>query len=70
MDDTKPWYASSGVWGGIIAVAAPVLGTLHYNVSAADQASLSVAIAAVGGAVGGIVAIVGRVTASKQIAGK
>jgi len=70
MDETKPWYASSGVWGGIIAVAAPVVGALHFNISPADQASLSVAIAAIGGSIGGIVAIVGRVTASKQIGGK
>jgi hypothetical protein len=74
MSDTKKWYESSGVWGGAIAFLAPVLAWLGYTVTADDAqqlagaaASIAATIGAVGSAVGGVMAIVGRIRASKVI---
>ena len=65
-DSKSPW-ASRGVWGGIIALVAAILGAFGYAVGEADQAALVEIGVAVAGAVGGIMAIVGRVRATKQI---
>lgn len=68
MNDTKPWYASTGVWGGIIAVLTPLIGAFfHMTVSSADSAALADALAGIGTAIGGILAVYGRVTATTQI---
>jgi hypothetical protein len=41
MDQSKPWYASTGVWGAAIAAITPVVAAvLHVNVSADDTAQL------------------------------
>lgn len=62
----KAWYMSKGVWGGIIAIAAAVAGAFGIVVSPEDQASLTEAAVVVAGGVGGALAIVGRVMASKE----
>lgn len=68
MDQTKPWYTSSGVWGGVIAVVTPLVGLVfHMTVSSADAAQLADALAGIGTAIGGILAVYGRVNATKQI---
>lgn len=36
MADNKPWYLSKGVWGGLIAAAAGVLGMLGFDVAEGD----------------------------------
>lgn len=69
MDETKNWWESSGVWGGIIAAASPVLGVLlHITILPADQGALAAAIAALASGIGGIVAVIGRVRATATIA--
>ncbi|MCK5296456.1 MAG: hypothetical protein KAJ75_06175 [Alphaproteobacteria bacterium] len=65
--DTKPWWKSQGVWGGIIAVAAGIGGLFGYSISGADQASIAEAGIGIASAVGGLVAIIGRISASKNI---
>lgn len=68
MNESKPWYASSGIWGGILAAAAPAIGLVfHMTVSSADTAQLADALAAIGAGIGGLVAVYGRVKATKQI---
>ena len=62
----KAWYMSKGVWGGIIAIAAAVAGAFGIVVSPEDQASLAEAAVVVASGVGGALAIVGRVMASKE----
>jgi hypothetical protein len=69
MNDTQPWYVSKGVWGGLVALIAAGAGLLHYTISPADQQSLIDALTAAGGALGSILAIYGRITATKQISG-
>jgi len=67
MDETKPWYASKGVWGGIIAAAAGVAGMLGYSISDTDVSTLTELISAGVATVAGLVAVIGRVVASHKI---
>lgn len=61
---TKDWYASSTVWGGILAVVAPIAGSLlHREIDSDLINQLSVALAAIGG----VVAIIGRMRATTVI---
>ncbi len=69
MNEQKPWYASMGVWGSAIAILAPLLSMLGYSMADADRQQLSVLLGGIGGAVAGIVALYGRVTATKRIGG-
>ena len=68
MDGSKAWYASSGVWGGVLAVAAPVASVvLKVSIGGDDIALAGEALAAIGGVVGGLLAIYGRVKAKDRI---
>ncbi len=65
----KPALASKAVWGGLIAVAAallPVLGPAA-GLDAAGQDHVLETLAALGGVIGGLVAIWGRLTARAPI---
>lgn len=70
MDDSKGWYSSRTIWGGIIAVGAAIAGAFGYTVSDVDQSQLMEIVSTVAAALGGVVAIWGRITASKSISGK
>ncbi len=67
MEETKPWYLSKSVIGGLVAVVASVAGIFHYSIGDADQAQLVELITGVVTLVGGVAAVVGRITASKKI---
>jgi hypothetical protein len=67
MDDTKSIFASKTFWGGAIAVGAGIAGLLGYAVSADDQAKLVQLIDDAAVIAGGLVAIWGRITATKRI---
>lgn len=65
----KPALASKAVWGGLVAVAAallPVLGPA-VGLDAAGQGHVLETLAALGGVIGGLVAIWGRITARAPI---
>lgn len=73
--ETKPWWASMGVWGSLVTVVASFAGIAGYTIGPDDQAAI---VAGVGKAVtigmdsvalfGGLVSLWGRVRASKKIA--
>jgi hypothetical protein len=65
MYETKPWYTSVGVWGGILAAISPLVQMFGYEL---NVGALSEVLAAVGALVGGGMAIVGRVRATQVIA--
>ena len=67
MDDFKNIFSSKTFWGGAIAVLAGVLGVFGYTLAADDQVALIDGGAAVAAAVGGVIAIWGRIRASKRI---
>jgi hypothetical protein len=66
-DAVKPWWASKGVWGGLVAVAAGVAGAFGYVVSPEDQATVVEGIVALVGIFGGGLAVYGRIRASKLV---
>ncbi len=70
MDDTKSAIASTGVWGGVIALLgalAPLALTAVGVKSAADQqAVVSTSLQIIAGA-GAALALYGRLTATKRI---
>lgn len=65
--DTKAWYMSKGVWGGIIAGIAGVAGVLGHSVAPGIVEALPDAIVAFVAAVGGLLAAYGRLKATTGI---
>ena len=75
MDQSKPWFQSIGVWGGLVSMFAGVIGLFGYHMSPDDVANVSKALAqgaqllsSIVAVVGGIIAVYGRVVATKKIA--
>lgn len=67
MQDSKNWYESKTVWGGLIAVAAPLLDLAGLPIDVGLQAELADRLVIFIGAVGGLLAIWGRLTARSAI---
>jgi hypothetical protein len=67
MMESKSILASKTVWGGLIAIAAAGAGFWGYEIAAIDQAELVQNITAAASAVGGIIAIFGRIVAKKKL---
>lgn len=66
-DVGKPWYASKGVWGGLITLIAMVLGVFGYQLSPEETEQTVLALTAVGTAIGSLVGIYGRVKAKERL---
>lgn len=69
MDNEKAWYESKAVWGGLIALFASILQARGHMVPYEAQAGLTEALASAGGAFGAVLAIYGRLAATRPIAG-
>lgn len=69
MLDVKPWYQSKTVWGALIAISAPLLGRAGLEVGGAEQAQIADALTTLAGTVGGLLALYGRLTATKGVGG-
>jgi len=70
VDDYKNWWASRGVVGGLVALVCGVLASMGYAATAEDAVMMSNATEAVLSAisaVGGAVALYGRIKATKRI---
>lgn len=67
MVGEKAWYLSRGVVGPVLGVVAIVAGLFGYTFGPEDQEALMLAITTVGGAVGNLVGVWGRVKATKRI---
>ena len=65
--ETKPIWQSTTVIGAAIAVVSAIVGFFGYSVGAEDQAGLVSLISQITGAVGGLIALYGRVKATKKI---
>ena len=64
-----PWYQSQAIWGSLVAIATPIAGLIGYSLSAEDQGTLVAALVGIGSGVGGLLALYGRLTTSRQIKG-
>jgi hypothetical protein len=69
MENSKAWYQSKAVWGGLIAVLASVLQARGMEVSPVAQVDLAEAGTSLVGAVGGLLAVYGRLSAKASITG-
>lgn len=67
MIEEKPVWQSKTIWGGAVAVVAAILGLFGYSVSSGDQALIVEYGLSAASAIGGLVAIYGRLTATKVI---
>ena len=67
MEAAKKWYESRAVWGGIIVVAVAVLNTFGLMPEAAMQEDLIAYVTEIITALGGLLAIWGRLKADKSI---
>ncbi len=67
MESVKGLLASKTVWGGLLALGAGLASIAGFTITAEDTAQLSELLAGVGSAIGGFVAIIGRIYATKKI---
>jgi|AntDeeMinimDraft_5_1070356.scaffolds.fasta_scaffold58116_2 hypothetical protein len=67
MYQDKPWYKSKTIWGGIVALLAGIAGIFGYGISTPDQVTLTEGFLAVGSAVGGVIAVYGRIVAKENV---
>jgi uncharacterized membrane-anchored protein len=67
MEETKTILQSRAFWGGLVAVLSGVAGMIGYTVDADTQEGVVGLIMAIVGGVGGLLAIYGRVKATKKI---
>ncbi len=67
MEDGKAWYRSRTIWGALVAVFASCANLAGVEISGAEQAGLADDIAALVAALGGILAIVGRIGARRTL---
>ena len=68
--ENKPWYESKAVVGGVVAVVAGIAGIMGVAINPDDQEAIVATVTAVGSAVGGALAVYGRIKASQPIGKK
>jgi hypothetical protein len=67
MEDAKQWYYSKTIWGALLAVGSSALQIKGLQIGPADQSTIVDSAVSIAGAVGGLLAVYGRVTASTAI---
>lgn len=67
MDGMKSWYYSRTVWGAMVAVFAPLLNLAGLPVTPDVQPELVELLVTGAGAIGGLVALYGRLFATSVL---
>ena len=67
MAEAKPLIPSKTFWGAVVAVGGAALPLGHYTLTPADAARAVDLLSGIAGAVGGLIAIYGRVVATQKI---
>lgn len=67
MTDTKPWYLSRTIWASLVTIATALAGLIGLPIAGIDNTALTDAILQTVAAISGLVAIVGRIEASRRI---
>ena len=67
MEDAKQWYYSKTIWGALLAVGSSLLQIKGLQIGAAEQSTIVDSAVSIAGAVGGLLAVYGRVTARAGI---
>jgi hypothetical protein len=64
MTDMKPWWQSKTLWGAIVTIVSSALGLAGFELGDMDAEALTGLLTSLGAALGGIIAIVGRLKAN------
>ncbi len=67
MTDIKSWWQSKTLWGAIVTIASAALGLAGLELGDADREALIELMTSLGAAIGGVIAIFGRITAKNRI---
>ncbi|MEP3439041.1 MAG: hypothetical protein ABJN75_20010 [Hoeflea sp.] len=67
MTDIKPWWQSRTLWGAIVTLGSAALGLAGLDLGDADREALIELMTSLGAAIGGVIAIFGRITAKNRI---
>ena len=71
MEETKPWWQSKTIWGAIITIVALILSLFGVQIDEQTKQVLVnefvAAATAIGGIVGAVLSIYGRIKAEKRI---
>lgn len=66
MEEKKQWWESRTIWGGLVAIGAAVAGAFGIAADETTQGDITDLIMVIAGAVGGLLAIYGRLRAEKN----
>jgi hypothetical protein len=67
MTDIKPWWQSKTLWGAIVTLGSAALGLAGLDVLDTDREALIELLTSLGAAIGGLIAVFGRITAKNRI---
>ena len=67
MNEVVAWYRSRTVWGALVTILASLAHFSGIDATAAEEGELADLIVAAVGALGGIVALVGRLSARRRV---
>jgi hypothetical protein len=67
MSEFKTLFSSKTFWGAFVAILAGALSLFGYHLAEADQVELINSISGLAASAGGLIAIYGRIVASKRI---
>lgn len=67
MQDLKSWYQSKTIWGALVAVASSLLGLAGVQLGLDEQGDLADLLVGLGGSLGGLLALYGRISAKAGI---
>ena len=67
MTDIKPWWQSKTLWGALVTIGSAALGLAGLELGETDREALIDLLTSLGAAIGGVIAIFGRITARSRI---
>lgn len=67
MNIEKPWWQSKTLWGAAVTLLSAVLGLAGLELADGDRTSLTELLTSLGAAMGGLMALYGRITARARI---
>lgn len=67
MTDIKPWWQSKTLWGALVTIASGLFGLFGLDLGETDRAALVDLLTSLGAALGGVIAIIGRIMARDRI---